>query len=1490
MKRHLFFLQERQEEKIKFPTPLKLFFKICLLFLFFQPFNKIIGQSIYWDFDEGATGTSLPISIPSHLTVSEISQFNNNGTTPLLTTLSSSNNYLAASGVYNIGAAPVPAAFNEATTTYFEFSITPDEGYSINIEAINFGSRSTGTGAQNYLIRSSKDNYSVDIGSNTLPADSKWYWYQNSGISLSSDSKITIRIYGYDGVNASKNIATWRLDDLSFSVAVSPILTYYRSHQSGDWSLPSTWEKSTDNINWENAKEAPTSDAENILIQSGHTISVSNAISLDQTTIDGTLQLQTNGVLNINDGTGDDITIEDGGILEVISADNYSTSVQQNASGAIDISTGGKIKIGDGTSSTGDGYESFATSNTNVWNDGAIYEYDIDRAFAAPGLTYFPNADENTLPVFRVSAVDGTPGSGSSSDFHLNGILELNTDLTFSGTGDKYLRDGVKGNYKLTQTGSGQLCLNGSSPVLEGDSLKIDLKYNLKLYTNAEIPASSYVTVSGSNLSNNVVDGTIFTINGTLDVTDQGVKNTHGSIILNGTFRTTNTGGFSGSKSSIPSGGITVNSGSTIELYADGDQNINARDDFSNLIFSGSGTKTPTGSFSPAGTVTIKDDAIFDCRGRNIGDETESGPTSTNLIMTDNSRLIVDTYGPNPKMAGTYDLTGGVIEFAGSNLTAETIRSKNYQNIEVTGSNVGISWGNIYLNATGTFTVKNGGIFSMNDNTIKGEEGNQTVTVESGGLFKCGNNQGFNGAAITSAPIQSSALNEDIENIVLEPTSTIEYTRYGDQPITNAGGLIYQNLVISGSGNKTAPSDNLIIQGDFSKTSDANFVHNNGTVIFNGSGEQNYSCVSPQMTFYDLKNENATGLNINDSLSVYDLLSLENNSKTNLNADITLLSDKNQTASIGQLSTNAVINYYAGRFIVERYINTNSSDGGHQKSWQLLSTPVFGETIYDSWQEGGNKSISGYGTWITSPEGVSNGFDAASYAPSMKYYDANSDSWIGVTSTNQELANEKGYMLFVRGDRQANSVNSPATPTILRIRGKLYSPDYLPPTSTVPAGKFQSIGNPFASEIDFEKINSSNIGTSYYAWDPALGGSYGYGGYQTISKATGYLAVPGGTSNYNSTGGYQYIQSGQAFFVANNTSSDGSVGFSENCKAPGNYHLVTREGENANSILFANLESQNGILLDGNAVSFSKDFSDKIDRDDVKKIPIQGENFAIENSDQSLVIEARNEIHTEDTLFYILKNLIKEDYKFVFAPRKINTSLEAWVVDNFLKTEKQISLTDTSYLTFSVTENKASSDPKRFYLVFKEVEAGPLALSLISMNGKVQNDNLIIEWQVENETENVKEYEIAYSKDGIHFSKIGVVAAGNLSGNYYFLSNQTEIRSGFYRIKALTQTDKIEFEKVIKINIPEGQNGISIYPNPVVTNEIRIQMYGQKIGKYHFILFNMAGQNIFSKEVNYTGERMLNLKMKKHLNAGIYQLEIIKPSGEKTSLKLKVNN
>ena len=84
----------------------------------------------------------------------------------------------------------------------------------------------------------------------------------------------------------------------------------------------------------------------------------------------------------------------------------------------------------------------------------------------------------------------------------------------------------------------------------------------------------------------------------------------------------------------------------------------------------------------------------------------------------------------------------------------------------------------------------------------------------------------------------------------------------------------------------------------------------------------------------------------------------------------------------------------------------------------------------------------------------------------------------------------------------------------------------------VKAGKFQSVGNPYAAEVDIRKIHSTGIVTDIIIWDPTLtiGSQFGLGAYQTLYKnGTNYVNLfpsaaygPAGTVNNNIKSG-QYL-------------------------------------------------------------------------------------------------------------------------------------------------------------------------------------------------------------------------------------------------------------------------------------------------------------------------------------------------------------------------------
>ena len=136
---------------------------------------------------------------------------------------------------------------------------------------------------------------------------------------------------------------------------------------------------------------------------------------------------------------------------------------------------------------------------------------------------------------------------------------------------------------------------------------------------------------------------------------------------------------------------------------------------------------------------------------------------------------------------------------------------------------------------------------------------------------------------------------------------------------------------------------------------------------------------------------------------------------------------------MGVVSSGNSIN---GKVEVERYVNMGTSSGQHAKSWQLLAIPTNGATVKESWMENGT-SANWYGTLISGAGGIAAGFDVYSSAPSMKYYNDVNNTWIGITNTNNPIFDQKGYMVFVRGDRTVTAYNQPAKATVLRTKGTL---------------------------------------------------------------------------------------------------------------------------------------------------------------------------------------------------------------------------------------------------------------------------------------------------------------------------------------------------------------------------------------------------------------------------------------------------------------------
>lgn len=255
---------------------------------------------VLWNFGTTSGSSAVTSGASANVTISNISQGNNNGTTSLLDNGSTSSGYTNASGNYNAGAAARTGAINTGASgsAYFEFTLTPAIGYTVTVADFNFGTRSTSTGPQAYSLRSSLDNYATDIVTGTINNNSAWNLKLNPTVNAKSNpsSSITFRLFGYSGTGSpSANTANWRIDDITMNLViapVSPVNADYRSKTDGDFSSASNWEYNVGGSNWANTTVAPAST---------NNITITHNIALDQNfTVTKNLTLSTGGALTIN--------------------------------------------------------------------------------------------------------------------------------------------------------------------------------------------------------------------------------------------------------------------------------------------------------------------------------------------------------------------------------------------------------------------------------------------------------------------------------------------------------------------------------------------------------------------------------------------------------------------------------------------------------------------------------------------------------------------------------------------------------------------------------------------------------------------------------------------------------------------------------------------------------------------------------------------------------------------------------------------------------------------------------------------------------------------------------------------------------------------------------------------------------------------------------------------------------------------------------------
>jgi hypothetical protein len=203
----------------------------------------------------------------------------------------------------------------------------------------------------------------------------------------------------------------------------------YRSIISGDWSNASRWQR-FNGVSWVAAGTAPSSSDNVITIQSAHTITIPNGLSVtaDQIVLEGDLIIAVGGTLTIVNGAGADMAIADAAAVLTVNG----TLDRKNLTDVSNPFSASNILFNSGSN--------YYHNYTTTVGDLPLATWDAESNLNVTGFT-------NTTPITGNSTWDQTLGNlifnsvGQRSLVNFSGSIKtIKGDLTVLSTGSNVIQ------------------------------------------------------------------------------------------------------------------------------------------------------------------------------------------------------------------------------------------------------------------------------------------------------------------------------------------------------------------------------------------------------------------------------------------------------------------------------------------------------------------------------------------------------------------------------------------------------------------------------------------------------------------------------------------------------------------------------------------------------------------------------------------------------------------------------------------------------------------------------------------------------------------------------------------------------------------------------------------------------------------------------------------------------------------------------------------
>jgi hypothetical protein len=833
--------------------------------------------------------------------------------------------------------------------------------------------------------------------------------------------------------------------------------------------------------------------------------------------------------------------------------------------------------------------------------------------------------------------------------------------------------------------------------------------------TGATLSIAAGATLTGS--SNNIsfptiaVEGTVTSSN-ISGVTDLNIAST-GTLSLTGAMSSTNItvdGSLISSSTVTASTNFTLNSTGIANLngpVSAPNLTVNGNLTASSTIIAGTNlTVNSTGQINTSNTITAANTAIS-----GIVTTSSSLNTTGNFTLGSNG-LLTTTFSGGTQTSGWWsnaNAPGGSISLSSSstvNFSAsanQNIPLLTFGNLTVSGTGIKTVAGTGTLALTGTLTNSSAAVtFSVPTQDVvftgtaaQGISGSGTINFASGlEIDKTSGTVTLNRAitVATGLVITSGTLNLGSQTLTLTSgniSNSGTFTPASSTVVINGAtqiqgsGVSFNNLTIGASGTFTAPSGILNIEGNLTNNgTNASFVANSGTLLFNGATDQS---ISGTVTVNNLtaSNSGTNGLGVTGTVN---LLGTFNLSSGLFDADgIGMTSGvfvvrSTGIGSGGRIGTLSAPSNFSGNVTIERYIDA-------PEDYRYLSIPITNGNL-GMWQD--DFAITGNFSNATTPAQNPNVVNAAS--ASVFTFNGATQAYVpvgsGGTTASHNLSNTTGYIAW--------GYNS--SDFVLDVTGTIGKGTVN--ITGLAANQFNLIPNPFPSAIDWDGITNTNFSNSMFM-------TTAQGAFATYSRTGVGVNHP----DANWTG---QIALGQCFWVQSINGSGTSLSIPETAKV-NTYEFVREDAPDDYfkiKLVTGNQSDELGIVFrTGATLGIDHDF------DALKRSNPPGMiNFSsyIENPVEEFAINVIPLIQCNQTVKLKMSEVTLGQYTIKFSDLdKIQLGYQVSLKDNFLNQE--VSVDNTIEYVFDVTASPASKADSRFEIHITSPQVDPsLELGLIA--------------------------------------------------------------------------------------------------------------------------------------------------------------------------------